>query len=140
MKHSGFDVRQPIGSDGNPTFSSLEKARNWLKGLKKLLAKRATAEQFPVTTASYGERMRYIVHGIGLLNPIDYPSNRREQIEMYKNLLSALAQGYHRKIIARMSGCSEETLKLHEKEAIKCVKEAIHRARKRGLPIVGGLN
>ena len=118
-------------------FTSIEQAGNWLKGIKKLVEKKASMENFPVTTAMPQERRRYLLYGISLLNEKDYPTDQRGKISMVKNLLRARASGYSLEWLANHSGCSLETSKKWEKEGICLVKDAINNRIKHNLPILG---
>jgi len=118
-------------------FTSLEQAGNWLKGFKKLVKDRAGMENFPITTASPPERVRFLLYGISLLEPKNYPVDQREKVMMLKNLLKAETKGYPIEWIAHMSRCSLETAKKWREEAICMVKDAINDRIKHSLPIVG---
>ena len=118
-------------------FDSLEKAYNYMRGIKKMVKDRAKAEDFPVTTATPRERLKFLGYCIGMLNPADYPVEHREKIQMFKNLLKAEAQGYPIEMIAKMSGCSLETARKWRAEAMKYAQDAIHNRTKNALPLVG---
>ena len=138
MKAKGIKVGIEKDEKGHPIFHSITQARNWLKGLKGRLKKKAKAEDFPITTAGHPERLRFLMYGLSLLNPEDHPPSQRGQIMFYKNLLTAIAQGHDKRWIAKKSNCSLETLEKHEREAKMRVQDAILKAQKQGIPIFEG--
>lgn len=119
-------------------FTSIEKASNWLKELKQLVKQRAKPEEaFPITTATESERKKFLLYGISLLNPKDYPTDQRGKIVMFKTLLQAEVMGYSIEYIANQSRCSLDTAKRWRRDAIECVKDAINDRIKHGIPVVG---
>lgn len=125
-------------------FSSLTKAWNYLRSLKKLVkkvkkSKSGSQDELGVQAGGHTnkERLAYASYCISLLSNEDYP--HYSQKEFHVNLLTSLLRGYSREYLAKMSGCTIKVFEMHEKEANQRVKDAIERTMKRKTPIVGGI-
>lgn len=122
-------------------FKSLNKAWNYLRELRKTVAKvkkskGGSREELGVTEGgkTNEQRLKYLSYCISLLNDEDYP--HYSQKELHVNLLTAICRGYSREFIAKSSGCSMKVFEMHEKEAMKRVQDAIERTQKRKIPIL----
>ncbi len=133
------------GIKEDQTFDTIEKAGNYLSGLKDKLKRRASMEEFPITTATPKEQKAYIQYCISLMNQKNLPMTSKRLIARGKAVLSLIKiYGYSYEAIAkwlRDNGFGNVTIddvKKVEKEAMLMVKEAICRVKNNNVPILGG--
>ncbi len=127
------------GADGGVVATSIESARKWLKDWRKDAKQKAIDATYPVNTATEKERNTFLCYAASFMKPEQYPFKQRKKVEMCRNLVIAIARGYSLEGIAAAAGVSIETVGLWHKESIEIVKEAIDKAKRDGMPLLGGV-
>ena len=131
--------------DDNHQFNSLEEASNYTKDLKTKLKRKASMEEFPITTALPDDRLKFIEYGISLMNKKNLPFTDLKKIIRAKSVLWLVAKGYTFQAIAgylQRNGSGNVTIdkiKEAEKEGMKLAMEAIQKVKNSKIPVVGGV-
>jgi len=130
--------------DPNHTFDSIDKAMGYVKDLKDKLRRRASMEEFPVTTAFPEERKKFLEYGISLMTKKNLPFTDTAKIIRAKSVLSLLVRGNTHTSIAwwlrKHATCNAtvEDVKKVEKEGLDMVRDCIEKVRNTNTPIIGG--
>lgn len=130
--------------DEDHQFNSLEEAGNYVQGLKDKLKRRASLEEFPITTAMPEERQAYLNYGISLLTRKNLPFTDETKLKRCRAVLYLLTRGYTynaiigwlRKNVDPMA--TIQRVRDAEREGIKLVKDAIAHVKNNKVPILGG--
>jgi len=127
----------------NVKFNSIEEAGNYIKDLKDKLKRKASAETFPITTATSKERLKYIEYAISLMTKKNLPFTDIRKIIRAKSVLWLVANGYTFYAIANFlkqqgfGNVTIEKIKEVNKEGMKMCKDAISRVKNNNIPILG---
>ncbi len=133
-----------IIKDDNYQFKTLDKARNYLKDLKDKLKRRASAQEFPVTSAVPEDRKKFLLYAISLMTKKNLPFSNERRLRRSRAVLSLMARGHSYYNIATYL---KQTLKMNvtidqvkdaEKEGIKMVQDCITTVQGTKTPIIGG--
>lgn len=133
-----------IITDPNHKFNSIEEAGNYVKDLKGKLKRRASMEEFPVTTAFPEERRKFLEYGISLMTKKNLPFTDVKKILRAKAVLSLLVRGNTHTAIAWWLkknvafNATVEQVKAVEKDGIKMVQDCIEKVQNNNTPIIGG--
>ena len=139
------------GSDNRP-FKSVEQAWNILKArYKAVIAKtKKEAGKQPITIAPEEDRLRYLRYCISVLTEVDsdllnlMPENirvgysRRELANMFRWFLNRKINGASDEKISKETGVPLNIIENVNIYAQEAVYRAIAKARKDGIPLVGG--
>lgn len=117
-------------------INSIEQGYNWLKGEKarqKAKFKKAVKDgKIRVTMAMPEDRLKFLKYAITLMDANKF------QDEV--NYLKARIMGYTNEDIAYRSRSALRVVEVLEREAMNRAKDAIEKARKRGIPLLGDMN
>jgi len=115
-------------------INSIEQGYNWLAGEKnrqKEKFKKALSEgKIQITSATPEDRMKYLKYAITLINA--------DKFQDEVNYLKARIMGYSNQEIAMSSGAALKIVEVLEREAMNRAQDAVYKARKSGIPILGG--
>jgi len=132
---------------------NLEQAMNYLKNHRKHVAKeiKEQAQESKISIAPEDDRLRYLRYCISLLKVVDedimrlMPENIRvmysnkEMANFFRWFLELRLQHASFKYLSHEVGVPEKLLKTLDVCAQEAVYRAIDRARKTGIPLVGGI-
>ncbi len=133
-----------IINDQNHQFKSLDEAGNYVKDLKGKLDRKASMEEFPITTAMPEDRKKMLLYGISLMTKKNLPFKNTNRIVRAQSVLSLMVNGYTHAGIAfwlrkNVSlNATVEQVKSIEKEGMDMVIECIDKVRSSCTPIIGG--
>jgi hypothetical protein len=143
-------------ADGRPQQKfSIIQAGNFIreraKGIRDAIKKQISGSA--ISVAPLSDRIKYLTYGISLMDTV-YDSDRREfgrisgrSIEMFSNkevadilkkVMVLRIHDYTREQIAQAMKITSEVVGELEILGVKCVADAIMRARSMGVPLVGG--
>ena len=125
-------------------FNSLEEAGNYTKDLKEKLKRKASMEEFPITTMMPERRLKFLDYSISLMTKKNLPFYNINKIKCSRSVLWLIARGYTYSAIANylkkmgINDANVQKVKDVEKEGIEMAKKAIDRVRNNGVPILAG--
>ena len=138
MKEDKFGIIE----DDNYQFNSIEEAGNYTKDLKDKLKRKASMEEFPITSALPEDVIKYLSYAISLMTKKNLPFYNINKIKCAKSVLSLTARGYTFVAIAnylKKQGIPNVTIqkvKDVEKEGLEMATRAIERVQNTRVPIV----
>ncbi len=133
-----------IIKDPEHKFNSIEAAQNYVDDLKAKLKRKASMEEFPVTTAFPEERRKFLEYAISLMTKKNLPFTGTAKIIRAKAVLSLLVRGNTYSSIAHWLrknaafNATVDQVKEVEKEGIKMVQDCIQKVQNTNTPIIGG--
>ena len=131
-----------IIKDEDHHFNSLEEAGNYTKDLKEKLKRKASAEEFPITTALPEDRIKFLEYGISLMTKKNLPFYNINKIMCARAVLGLMTMGHTYNAIAGylkkngFPGVTIENVRDVEKEGLEMARKAIETVKGRDIPIV----
>ena len=144
MKNKNED-KFGIIKDDNHQFNSLEEAGNYTKDLKAKLKRKASMEEFPISTSMPEDRMKFIDYGLSLMTKKNLPFYNIDKIRCARAVMWLVNRGYTYTAIMgylRKQGITNVTVqkvKDVEKEGLQMARAAIERVKNNKTPILGGV-
>jgi len=134
-----------IIEDETQQFNSIEEAGNYVKDLKDKLKRRASAEEFPITSAMPEDRLKYLKYAISLMTKRNLPLLDKRLLVRARAVLSLVARGYTYSAIAgylKRNGfpnTKPQEIRDVELKGVQWASQAIERVQNTQVPIVGGV-
>ncbi len=124
----------PEEKERDVVINSIEQGYNWLAGekarIKKEFKKDLSDGKIQISSATPEDRIKYLKHAISLIKADKFPDE--------VNYLKARIMGYSNQEISQSSGASLMIVEVLGREAMKRAQDAIYKARKSGIPLLGG--
>jgi len=140
----GNEDKFGIIEDKDHQFNSLEEAGNYVKDLKEKTERKASAEEFPISTAMPEDRIKYLNYAISLMTKENLPFTEVSRIVDARIILGSRALGYNcieiamfiKKKLSR--DYTPKQIKEKETEGLIMAQDCISKVQNTNTPILGG--
>jgi len=134
-----------IIKDEDYQFNSIEEAGNYTKDLKDKLKRKASMEEFSISSAMPEDRMKFLEYAISLMTKKNLPLLDNRLLVRARAVLWLVAKGYTYQAIAgylKKNGfpnTKPQEIRDVELKGVKWASQAIERVKNTQVPIVGGV-